>query len=375
MTERASINWTNLTFLAGTHAVAVLGTAAYLTLRGPSWAAVGIAAAWFLACGLSMTAGYHRLFSHGSYEAHPAVRAFFLFFGAAQFENSALKWSVDHRRHHSKTDQDEDPYNAKKGFWWSHFVWILFHDGRQWPVDAHRDLTADRLVMLQHRFYVPLAAFGCFVLPTALGALLGDAWGALILAGFFRLVVLHHSTFCVNSVAHAIGRQPYSDRDTARDSFVTALLTLGEGYHNYHHRFPADYRNGVRYWQFDPTKWAIRLMSFVGLTRDLKRVSDARILKARLAMQAKRAERSLGDAHAEVAEALASMHQALEGLLDRWEALKLQVAELRRRRGREARQRRAELRREFDQVRAQFRETCRDWQRFLREQAPQAVAG
>jgi stearoyl-CoA desaturase (delta-9 desaturase) len=119
------------------------------------------------------------------------------------------------------------------------------------------------------------------VLPGLLGLLWGDPIGALLVAGFLRLVVQWHATFFVNSLAHCVGHQPYSSRTTARDSFWVALLTLGEGYHNFHHSFPTDYRNGVRWHHFDPTKWLVWSLSRVGLTGGLKRVPQLRLAEAR----------------------------------------------------------------------------------------------
>ena len=123
-----------------------------------------------------------------------------------------------------------------------------------------------------------------FVVPFCLGLIWGDPIGALVVAGFLRLVMQWHATFSVNSVAHYIGSRPYSLKNSARDSFVTALITLGEGYHNFHHRFQSDYRNGVRWYHFDPTKWWVWSLSKVGVCRDLRRVPADAIERARRAV-------------------------------------------------------------------------------------------
>ena len=130
-------------------------------------------------------------------------------------------------------------------------------------------------------------------LPLLLGWAVGDVIGALLLVGVLRLVVSHHLTFCINSLAHMIGSQPYTDENTARDNGAVALLTFGEGYHNFHHMFAHDYRNGVRWWQWDPSKWLINAMSWLGLAKNLKRVPRFRIQRALLETQFKRAERQL----------------------------------------------------------------------------------
>ena len=113
----------------------------------------------------------------------------------------------------------------------------------------------------------------------------GDGLGGFLLAGFLRLVFTHHSTFFINSLCHFSGSQPYSDKHTARDNAITAFFTWGEGYHNFHHEFANDYRNGVRWYQFDPGKWAIRLMSYLHLAWGLKRAHDTTIRQRRMQMQ------------------------------------------------------------------------------------------
>jgi stearoyl-CoA desaturase (delta-9 desaturase) len=131
------------------------------------------------------------------------------------------------------------------------------------------------------------------IMPLCLGFLWGDPIGALLIAGFLRIVVDWHSTFSINSIAHMIGRRPYSLANSARDSFLTALVTMGEGYHNFHHRFANDYRNGVRWFHYDPTKWWVWTLSKVNLTWDLKRSSREAILAAREKVKAELRARKL----------------------------------------------------------------------------------
>lgn len=276
---RHPVYWENLLVLVMTALIGI-GGIFYAIFVAFSWWTIALAAFWLILCIVSITGGYHRLFAHRTYRAAKSVRLFYLLFGAASGQGSALRWSGDHRVHHARTDEDEDPYNIKRGFWWAHWGWLIY---RTPPADQKivRDLLADPLVRFQDRFYLPLAiAFG-FLLPALIGWIWGDLLGALLLAGFFRIAVQYEATFCINSVAHSIGRKPYSADTSARDSHLAALLTMGEGYHNYHHRFPADYRNGVRFYQFDPTKWWIWLLSLAGLAWDLKRVPEDAIAKAR----------------------------------------------------------------------------------------------
>lgn len=273
------IDWVNISFLLGTHILGLAGIA-YCVFVAFSWWTLGLACLWLLFSGLSVTGGYHRLFAHRSYRCILPLRLFYLLFGAAACQNSALRWASDHRQHHGATDEEDDPYNIQKGFWWAHLGWVLFKSPPSDFANA-KDLLADPLVRFQDRYYVPLALVVAGLIPVLLGLAWGDPVGALLLAGFLRLTVQYHATFSVNSLAHTLGRQPYSRENSARDSVVTAFVTLGEGYHNFHHRFPADYRNGVRAWHFDPTKWWVWLCSRIGVTRDLRRVPVEMIRRAR----------------------------------------------------------------------------------------------
>ena len=293
--EDAPINWVTMTVFTATPLATLVLVPWYGIAHGFGPGAWLAFAALMMATGLSITAGYHRLWAHRAYQAHWSVRLFFMVFGAMALQNSILIWASQHRTHHRFVDDvDRDPYSAKRGFWFSHIGWIL----RDYPSGENdfsnaRDLERDPLVMFQHRYYVPLAVGLNFGIPLLLGWALGEVWGVFLLAGLLRLVLNHHFTFFINSLAHAWGRQPYTDENTARDNGVLAFLTYGEGYHNFHHLFQNDYRNGVRWWQFDPTKWLIATLSGLGLADNLKRVPDLWIQRAQLAMQFKRMELAL----------------------------------------------------------------------------------
>lgn len=272
---RSRINWTNTVFLFIVHVLAGLSLS-HLTMPN-----LVLGAVWFFACGMAITGGYHRLFSHPTYKAVWPLRLLYLLFGAASVQNSALKWSADHRRHHAYTDKEGDPYNIKKGFWWAHIGWVLTKPSVPTDYSNVKDLERDALVRWQHRFYVPLAVL-MVILPAIVAQLWwGDGVGALLVAGFLRLTLQYHVTFSVNSFAHWLGSQPYSTANSARDSWITALLTLGEGYHNFHHKFQNDYRNGIGWYQFDPTKWFVWLGSKVKITWDLRRTPRDFIDRAR----------------------------------------------------------------------------------------------
>ncbi len=301
-TQRAErpIDWVNAAFLTATPLVAVAGTVWYAWNFGVSWLDFANFALMFALTSLCVTAGYHRYYSHKSYECSKAVQLFYLVFGAAAVENSVLNWASDHRYHHRFVDQPEDPYNILRGGLYAHMGWIFYKDTR----DAERrfsnapDLMKDPLVMWQHRWYLPLVVFFTFALPTWIGLLYGRPVAGLLWGGFLRVVLVHHTTFFINSLAHLYGEKPYSLKDTARDSWWLAPLTFGEGYHNFHHKFQADYRNGIRWWQFDSTKWWIVLLTWTGQAWKLKRTPEPLILKARLEVQKQSVAEKLAAANA-----------------------------------------------------------------------------
>lgn len=224
--------------------------------------------------GLGITVGYHRLISHRSFECPAWVRACFLVAGGWAMENSALRWCADHIRHHARCDQEEDPYNAQKGFWYSHCGWIFYKSPYREEKYESR-LRKDPLIMWQHRYYVLIVLSG-LALPFVVGLLHGGWMGGLscfVLAGVCRTFLVLNSTFCINSICHLWGSQPHSTQDSSRDSWWISLITFGEGYHNYHHTHLRDYRNGPKWYNFDPSKWLIFAMSRVGLAHNLQRNS------------------------------------------------------------------------------------------------------
>ncbi|MGI9114762.1 MAG: acyl-CoA desaturase [Chthoniobacterales bacterium] len=269
------VNWETSSFLIGTVVLTLTAVPLYLWHFGIDWFQIALFFALLFATGFSITLGYHRLFSHLAFRARWPIKLFVLIFGSGAFENSVLMWASEHRRHHKHVDHEDDPYDITKGFFHAHIGWLLFKLLPQPPFDNVADLKKDRLIMWQHRYVHFLAVLVSFVFPAALGAWWNGwagALGAFLLAGVARVVVLQHCTFFINSACHTIGRQPYSTRCSARDSFLMALFTFGEGYHNYHHEFQHDYRNGVKPAQWDPTKWLIWLLSKLRLTSDLRRV-------------------------------------------------------------------------------------------------------
>ena len=284
-----NVRWTNSAFLIGTLLTSLIGLPIFIYHYWGQinwWLHGSVFVAMFIASGLSITLGYHRLFSHLSFKASWPVRLLTLIFGATAMENSALEWCSDHRRHHKHTDDDEDPYSIQRGFFFAHMGWIMMRPiGGESPLTNVNDLKRDPLVRFQHKWWAAIGILVGFGLPALIGYLVEGGIGAasgLLIGGVTRLVAVHHMTFFINSLCHTLGHQPYSDRCSAKDSWIMALFTFGEGYHNFHHEFQHDYRNGVKFWQFDPTKWTIHILEKIGMASKLRRVADETILMAEI---------------------------------------------------------------------------------------------
>ena len=271
----SDINIINSAFLIGMPIIAIVSLVYYSINYGIGWFEPIIFVMFYLASGLSITAGYHRLFSHRTHKAAWPLKLFYALFGAAAFQNSVIKWCSDHRRHHLKTDTEDDPYSVTRGFFWAHIGWVMIDEGEE-VVEKVDDLQADKILAWQDRHIFLIGFLTGILLP----ALVGFAWiggahgflGGLVYGGFVRVVIVHHATFLINSAAHTWGNQPYSTENTSRDSAILSFLTFGEGYHNFHHTFQADYRNGHKWYHWDPSKWLIKVASWVGLTRELHKI-------------------------------------------------------------------------------------------------------
>lgn len=257
----------------------------YFYYETPSISMVIVSVVLLYLTGISITGGYHRYYSHRTYRAHIAVESLILFFGSMAGQGSALRWSFDHRLHHAHVDTENDPYSINKGFWYAHFLWIL-----EKPKDIDSkvvpDMLKNKLVMFQHRYSELLMVVTNAIAYVFVGWLLDDYTGAFFIALWLRLFTLHHFTWFINSLAHTWGDKPFSQEQSAVDNYFLSILTFGEGYHNYHHTFANDYRNGVRWFHFDPTKWVIWGFSKLGLAYDLKKMS-AYVIKKKMVIEHK----------------------------------------------------------------------------------------
>jgi len=216
--------------------------------------------ALYIFSGISMSAGYHRLWAHRSFEVIFPFSLLMLFFGSGAFLGSVISWCRYHRTHHRYIDTEKDPMNRKKGFWYAHIGWrFLKHPS----IVSADDLEKMRLIRWQHKYYPLVAILSGLIMPTMIAFAWGDPVGGFLYAGIGRVLALQHAWSLIQSVNHAIGVQHYSDENSAKTFGLTPWLTFGEGYQNFHHLFPQDYRHGYRKWQPDVTKWLIYLGSLV----------------------------------------------------------------------------------------------------------------
>ncbi|MDX2148008.1 MAG: fatty acid desaturase [Planctomycetota bacterium] len=233
---------------------------------------------------IGVTVGYHRLFTHKSFKAKPAVAATLGVLGSMAIEGSILEWVATHRRHHQHTDRENDPHSPYthgegfvgmlRGMVHSHFGW--FFSKRPSPEVMAKyvpDLMADPVVSFVSRWFVPLAIIGQLV-PAAIGFAVTQSWmGALmawIWGGLLRVFFVHHVTWSVNSVCHLWGSRPFRTHDESRNNFIMGILAFGEGWHNTHHAFPASARHGLSWRELDFSYWVIRLLAWTGLVWDVK---------------------------------------------------------------------------------------------------------
>ncbi len=267
----------SLTLLPLTSAV---GLPIYIVYNGVVWQEpVMFLILWFLA-GTGITIGYHRLFAHRSFKTYPLVEWFAMLCGSMALQNSITKWCSDHRRHHRKLDTEHDPYSITEGFFHAHIGWILKNTNS--VIENVSDLKKKSAVRFQDSHYWKISLFLSFALPALIGAIYGRPVGGLLWGGILRVTMVHHFTFFINSLCHYMGKRDYDLHTSAKDSWFMALLTFGEGYHNYHHKFEWDYRNGIKWYNFDPSKWIIKFLSIFKITYSLKRASDYNIFKAKI---------------------------------------------------------------------------------------------
>ena len=230
--------------------------------------------------GLGITAGAHRLWAHRSYNASYGLRMFLMLCNSIANQGSIYHWSRDHRVHHKYAETDADPHNAKRGFWFSHIGWLfvkkhpnVIEGGKRLPMD---DLLSDSVVRLQKDLDPWFALGMCFVFPGYVSTLWGENFMyGLWVAGSVRYVAVLHFTWCVNSLAHMYGDRPYDKSIHATENQFVSVVAIGEGWHNWHHKYPFDYAAsefGICQ-QYNPTKLFLDWMYYMGAASDLKRAT------------------------------------------------------------------------------------------------------
>jgi stearoyl-CoA desaturase (delta-9 desaturase) len=263
-----------------------------------SWVDVALFATFYVLGGLGITVGYHRLFTHRSFETTPVLRGTFAVLGSLTIQGPVTQWVTDHRKHHALSDQEGDPHSphagrepgawgAVKGFVHAHVGWLFHLKGMERGVAYGKDLYDDPVVRRVDRLYF-LWVVATFAIPFAIGYVAGGfdvalGFQALVWGGLIRIFAYQHATFSVNSICHLFGRRAYRSRDESRNNWLVAALTFGEGWHNNHHAFPSSARHGLDRFQLDLSWWTIRALERIGLAWDVRVPDTAQRDRRRLA--------------------------------------------------------------------------------------------
>lgn len=239
-------------------------------------------ALWVMS-GLGITAGVHRLWSHRSYTASMSVRVLLMIWNSIANQGTIYHWARDHRVHHKYSETSADPHDASRGFFFAHMGWLYVKKdqavvaaGRELNFD---DLKTDPVVMFQKKLDPWFALYMCFIMPTQVANRVWgeDLWTAFFVAGALRYCIVLHFTWLVNSAAHMYGDRPYDPLSHPAENPIVSLCAVGEGWHNWHHKYPYDYAASEHGWtsQFNPTKMFIDSCAFFGLVRNRKRATGA----------------------------------------------------------------------------------------------------
>ncbi|XP_014279996.2 acyl-CoA Delta-9 desaturase isoform X1 [Halyomorpha halys] len=283
---KRSIVWRNVLLFIYLHIAALYGL--YLMFFSAKLATVAFAILAYQVAALGITAGAHRLWSHRSYKAKYPLQILLAFFNTVSFQNSIYEWARDHRLHHKYSETNADPHNATRGFFFSHIGWLLC---RKHPDVMEKgkgidmsDLKENPVVMFQHRHYLKLMPLCCFIIPTMIpmyfwGESFVNSW---FVATMFRYCFSLNMTWLVNSAAHMWGNRPYDKNINPAENFVVAIGASGEGWHNYHHVFPWDYKAAeLGDYKMNFTTAFIDFMARIGQAYDCKIVPDS-VVRSRM---------------------------------------------------------------------------------------------
>jgi fatty-acid desaturase len=256
-----TLSWTNVAFFGVFHALALLAPWCF------SWPALGVMIfLHWLFGSIGICLGYHRLLSHRSLHLPKWLEYVIVTIGALAMQGGPIFWVAGHRLHHAYTeDEDKDPYSSRRGFWWSHMLWIFYPRPEFFEYEQFKrfapDLERDSFYRWLNRYFL-LLQIPVAVLLYALGG-----WSFIIYGVFLRAVLLWHTTWLVNSASHLRGSRRFQVEDNSRNLWWTAILTYGEGWHNNHHAYPNVAKAGWRWWEVDMTWWAIKILHTLGLAK------------------------------------------------------------------------------------------------------------
>jgi len=248
------------------------------------WVDLVLLVVTYVACAFGITVGFHRYFTHKSFEARTPVRVVLAILGCMTMQGPLTQWVTDHRKHHALSDKEGDPHSPHaghgeglrasfRGFVHAHVGWMFSNLGMEQGREYGSDLYSDRLMRAIDRLYlvwVVLTLGIPFAVGYAVGGTLGAGAEGLVWGGLIRIFLYQHATFAVNSICHMFGRQDYRARDESRNNWIVAFLVFGEGWHNNHHAFPSSARHGLAWWQYDLSWWVIRGLEKLGLAWDVK---------------------------------------------------------------------------------------------------------
>jgi len=229
------------------------------------WWCIPLAVALLVMRKFAITGGYHRYFSHRTFKTSRVFQFILAFVGGMSAQKGALWWAAHHRHHHKYSDTEDDIHSAlRDGFYWSHLGWILSKEYTDYDRHIVRDWNRyPELVWLDRHHMVPptLLALTCYLL----GGSSALIWGFVL-----STVALYHTTFAINSLCHMFGTRRYATNDASRNSIWLAIITLGEGWHNNHHHYPHCARQGFFWWEWDPTYYVLKVLSWIRVVWDIK---------------------------------------------------------------------------------------------------------
>jgi stearoyl-CoA desaturase (delta-9 desaturase) len=240
---------------------------------GVSWVAFAVCFISYQIRGFGITGAYHRYFSHRSYKTSRPFQFLLALLGSSALQGTPIEWSKNHRHHHNHSDKDRDIHSpARDGFWWAHMGWMFTLEGHPVP---QRVKDLEKFPELRATSWLQIFTIGgTMILTYQLGVALGPEWGTsgwqMFIWGFcFSTVILWHMTYSINSLCHMWGKQRYASNDDSKNSFLLALFSLGEGWHNNHHKYPSAARNGFFWWEVDLTYYVLSILKALGLIWDL----------------------------------------------------------------------------------------------------------